>query len=163
MTSDTSPEAFNAVLEHVSNGDSLVAACRRQGMPSKSSFLRRARSDAAFAKAYAAALEERAQVRLDRFGAILNKLEKNLIDPQSARVILDGLKVVMAFDDRRLTERNRTEVSGPNNSPLIPEQPKISDFEMARWIGHILDKGSRAGVDGGALVSLPTPSWERET
>ena len=143
MTGDTSPEAFDLVLEHVADGDSLVAACRRPGMPSKSSVLRRVRSDAGFAKAYAAALEERAQVRLDRFGAILDKLEKNAIDPQGARILLDGIKLQMQLDDRRLSERQRTEVSGPNETPLIQTPTALSDLELARTVAWVLTSGQK--------------------
>jgi hypothetical protein len=160
MSGDTSSAAFDAVLQYVADGDSLVSACRRPGMPSKSSVLRRVRSDAGFAKSYTNALEERAQIRLDRFGAILDKIEKGSIDPQSARVLLDGIKLQMQLDDRRLSERQRTELSGPNETPLVQAPTPLSDFEMARLLSYLLHRGAKE-KDGGALVSLPTPSWER--
>jgi hypothetical protein len=135
----TSPEAFDQVLAHVGEGDSPISACRRPGMPSKSSVLRRVRSDPSFARAYEAALEERAQMRLHRYGEILDKLESGKLDPSTGRVLLDGLKLQMQLDDRRLSERNRTEISGPDGGNLIPEPKEMpSDFETARYIAYLL-------------------------
>jgi hypothetical protein len=141
MSGDTSQEAFDRVLEFVGEGDSLIAACRRPGMPSKSSVLRRVRSDqSGFARAYEAALEERAQVLMARYDLILDKLEEGRIDPSSARVLLDGLKLRMQLDDRRLSERQRTEVTAAEGKPLFPEREPISDFELARFMAYTLTK-----------------------
>jgi hypothetical protein len=141
MSGDTtSSEAFARVLEFVGEGNSLIAACRRQGMPGKSSVLGRLRSDPSFARAYEAALEERAQVLMARYDSILDKLEEGRIDPSSARVLLDGLKLRMQLDDRRLSERQRTEVTAAEGKPLFPEREPISDFELARFMAYTLTK-----------------------
>jgi len=155
MTTDP----FEQVLDYVAEGESLIEACQHPGMPSRKTVQRRCRTDAEFARAYANAVEDRAESRAHRFNEILGRLERDEIDPSSARVLLDGLKWQMGLDDRRFAERTRIEATGANGAPLISEAKPITEAEQreqARYIAFLLHKAANATVDRGELRAVGT-------
>ena len=149
-------QAYQAVLDDLAGGLSSEVACRPAGRPSKSTILRRVRSDPEFALDYSQALEARAESRVDKLMQINERLELGTIDPQSARCISDNLRWLAGKDNpARYSDKIRSEVSGPNNTPLIPDTKKIDDLEIAVWIAACLDKQARA-IDAQPLIEHST-------
>ena len=147
-------DPFEQVLDHIAEGQSLIEACQHPGMPSRKTVQRRCRTDAAFAKAYQQAVEDRAEFRAHRFNEVLQRIERDEIDPSSARVLLDGLKFQMGLDDRRFADRTRIEATGKDGAPLISEAKPVSDFETARYIAYLLSKSAKVSVDAGELRAI---------
>lgn len=150
-----SEQSFAAVLDDLASGLSLEAACRGDKRPSKSTVQRRIKSDPAFAQAHSEALEARAESRVDKLMQINERLEIGTIDPSSARVILDNLKWLAGKDHpARFSEKFKSEISGPNGVPLIPDTKQPDDLEIAVYLAHVLDRQSRAGIDAQGLPLL---------
>ena len=147
-------DPFEQVLDYISEGQSLIEACQHPDMPSRKTVQRRCRTDAQFARAYQMAVEDRAEARAHRFNEILDRLERDEIDPSSARILLDGLKWQMGLDDRRFAERTRIEATGKDGAPLISEVKPISDFETARYVAYLLSKSAKVTVDAGELRAI---------
>jgi hypothetical protein len=117
-------EAFELVLSAIADGDSVSAACRKSGNCSKASFFRRVRADPEMKKRWMQAQEERSEARAEKYDDIMRRLEEGTIDPGSARILLESLRWQMSKDDARFSDRTKTELSGPEGRPLIPEMPK---------------------------------------
>jgi hypothetical protein len=131
-------EAFNRVLAFIADGDSVASACKRTGACDNATFFRRVRSNPELNKRWQEATEERAAIREQRYGEVLDKLEAGSIDPQSARVLLDGIKFQMQNDDRRYQEKVRAELTGRDGKDLIPAPKEVDLFEEARYLASVL-------------------------
>lgn len=83
------PEVGEVILERLANGESLVAICRDDDMPSVRSVLRWVGDDADFGTEYARAREAQAEFMDDK---ITTAADMAGADPQAARVKIDAYK-----------------------------------------------------------------------
>jgi hypothetical protein len=137
MSGDTSPEAFQRVLDDVAGGMSLEAACKGKNRPHKATVLRKTRDDATFCAAYAEALECRSETRIEKIHQTCERLEAQTIDPGSARELINTWRWLAAKDSARFSDKIKSEISGPNGAPLIPERAPPDELEVARFIAHM--------------------------
>ena len=106
----------------------------------------------------------RAQGRISKIEEIVAKLETGKIDPSSAKVAIDAMKWLSQKEDpKRYSDVQRAELSGPNGRDLIPDQPRMSDFDLARLAAFYLTRAdaNRAAVDCGDLSLSPHRSPPR--
>lgn len=73
--SDYSVELADALCERISNGESLRAICREDGMPNKSTVFRWLAAEADFATKYAHAREEQADLHAEAIVEISDEVE----------------------------------------------------------------------------------------
>ena len=150
------PEAYFEIVQLISEGVNLADAMG-ETRPAKTSFFNRLREDSELAKAYERALVMRAQGRISKIEEIVAKFETGKIDPQSAKVAIDAMKWLSQKEDpKRYSDVQRAELSGPNGRDLIPDQPRMSDFDLARLAAFYLTRGdaSRTAVDCGDLLAI---------
>ena len=78
--------------------------------------------------------------------------------PASAKVASSNLIWLAGKEDRaRFGEVSRAEITGKDGAPLLAE-PQMSDFETARLIAYLMNKGAGHGpINGGELHALPSP------
>ena len=141
-------EDYNVILEMVADGATLTDAIRAHGgRPGVSAFMKRCRDDGEFSRAYFFAKTARAEHRQSKYVSVLDRVLNREIDPQSGKVVLNSLRYLMAADDTRMSEKYRAELSGPEGKAIEIERRNTSsleDLEIARWLGHCLDKQTRA-------------------
>jgi len=138
---------FQNVLSAISDGASLASACKPSGRPSKDTVLRRTKSDAEFSCRYEEAMAARAEVRVGQLVDVNDKLLKGEIDPSSARVVCENLRWLAGKDSSRFADRQRTELTGRDGAPLLPEPKPVDLFEEARYIASILWRAGIQSVD----------------
>lgn len=145
-------EDYRAILADLADGTPLAKSWGGN-RPGKTLFHRKVATDAAFAQDYSRAMVMRAQARIAKIEEIVDKLEVGRIDPASAKCAIDALKWPSQKEDpSRYSDVQRAEVTGRDGRDLIPEQPKVSDFETARLLAYLLNKGAE---DRGTLTALP--------
>jgi hypothetical protein len=83
----------------------------------------------------------KSEVNRDKIAAINDKLEKGLIDPQSAREIAANLRW-MASKDAPKAYSERVEFTGAEGAPMVPERER-DDLELARYMALVLYRAER--------------------
>ena len=140
-------EAFEEVWSAISEGASVAVACRKTGM-NKATFFRRVRDNPELNRRWQQAREERAEARAERYDDIERRLEAGELDPSTSKILLESLRWKMSKDDARFSDRTKTELSGPEGRPLIPEMPKnqspLDELEIARFLAFTLEKQTRS-------------------
>jgi hypothetical protein len=150
-----SDEAYQAILTDLAAGVPLSQAIGGENRPGRTMFYRRVAENPEFAKEYDRCLVMRAQARIAKIEDVIDQVLTGHAEPAAAKVALDALRFLASKEDsRRYGDVSRQEISGRDGTPLIPESPKISDFELARKIAWILGKAERAAEDRGDLVAL---------
>ncbi len=125
--------------------------------PAKTAYWKKMQESPELQRAHELAMTMRAETRIARIEGLVDKLETGKIDPSSAATAIKALQWLSQKEDpKRYSDVQRSEITGRDGAPLI-EQPRMSDFETARLLAHLLDKGTRAAVDAGDLVALPNP------
>lgn len=149
------PEAYASVIKDLADGIPLANALGGPDRPGRTAFYQRLKDEPALAREYEAALQQRAQCRVDALLDINDRLLQGRIDPQSAKVASENLRWLASREDsRRYGDKSQTEITGRDGRDLLPPQP-MSDLETARLIAHLLHKGGRAAVERGDLRVLP--------
>ncbi len=148
-------EMFAAIVARVALGERVSEICAEPHMPSATSFYAYTRTSRDALSAYEAAKCARAELHRDKIAEINEKLEKGLLDPQSAREISNNLKWLAGKDAPHLFgEKASLEVTGKDGKDFIPEYP-TDHLELARFMGLILDKGRRQQLEANANQGLP--------
>ena len=138
------------VLAAIADGaSSVTAACRKAGVCDRATFFRRVRDNPDLARRWQHAQEERAEVQAEQYERIERLLEEGRLDPSTSKILLESLRWKMARNDsRRFSDKVRSEVTGAEGRPLIPEMPRnqspLDDLEVARWLAFTLEKQSRS-------------------
>ena len=147
-----SDEAYAAVIADIAAGTPLASALGGKDRPGRTGFFQRLKTDPDLAREYAAAMEQRAQCRVDAILDVNDRLLRGALDPASAKVISSNLIWLASKEDnRRYGEIQRTELTGRDGRDLLPEQSKMNDRELARLLAFLLNKGARQTVDAGEL------------
>ena len=122
--------------------------------PSKTAYWKKMQKSAELRAAHELAMLMRAETRIARIEGLVDKLETGKIDPSSAATAIKALQWLAQKENAKYSDVQRSELSGPGGKDLIPEQPRMSDFDLARLAAFYLVKGTR-GVDCGTLLALP--------
>lgn len=119
------PEILAMICDSVSCGDSIRVACSDAGVPPKTFYRLLARSDDAgetARRAYASAINCRADARFEAIDEIVQQMLDEVIDPKQARVAIDAMKwqcgkerPTRYGDSQRLIE---AEVTRDSESPI---------------------------------------------
>lgn len=145
-------ELFSSILARVALGERVSDICAEPHMPCTSSFYAYTRTSRDALAAYEIAKIARAELHRDKIAEINDKLEKGLIDPQSAREISNNLKWLAGKDAPHLFgDKASLEVTGKGGKELVREHP-TDHLELARFIGFILENGRRQ------LQEISTPA-----
>lgn len=86
------PEQARRICDAIANGATLSSLDGKPGFMARSAILNWLAEDAMFRDQYEAARIARADARAERIDAIVDKVLKRRIDPQSARVAIDAEK-----------------------------------------------------------------------
>ena len=150
--------AYAEVIQLIGEGVPLSNALGGKDKPGRTAFFERLKNDAALAREYEFAMQQRAQCRVDAILDINARLLEGRIDPASAKVASSNLIWLAGKEDRaRFGEVSRAGITGKDGAPLLAD-PQMSDFETARLIAYLMNKGARHGpIDGGELHALPSP------
>jgi len=124
--------------------------------PAKTVYWKKMQESPELQEAHRLAMLMRASTRIAKIEDFVAKLEIGKIDPSSAKVAIDALKWLAQKENPAYSDVQRSEVTGRDGERLIPEQPKLNDFETARLLAYLLSKGDRGVKDCGDLVALPT-------
>lgn len=150
-----SDEAYSAVIKDIAAGTPLANALGGKDRPGRTAFYQRLKEDASLAREYDAAMQQRAQVRVDELLDVNQRLLEGRIDPASAKVISQNLQWLAAKESpKQYGEVTRTELTGRDGRDLLPTSPPLSDFEVARGISFLLHKGAKAApaaIEAGEL------------
>jgi hypothetical protein len=151
-----SDEAYQDIIRDLADGVPLHKAIGGDNRPGRTMFYRKIAENAELARDYDRAMVMRAQVRIAKIEEVIEQVLTGMAEPAAAKVALDSLRWLCQKEDpKRYSDVQRSEITGRDGAPLI-EQPRMSDFEMARLLAHLLDKGTRAGIeDRGDLIALP--------
>ena len=146
------PEAYAQVIKDLAAGVTLASALGGPDRPGRTAFYQRLKEDPALAREYDAAMQQRAQCRVDALLDVNQRLLCGKLDPASAKVISSNLIWLAGKESpRQYGEVNRTELTGRDGKDLIQE-PRMSDYELARYAAYLLTKAER---HGGTLLPLP--------
>ena len=147
-------EDYLEVARLIGDGVPLSEALGKE-RPAKTAYWKKMQELAELRAAHELAMLMRAETRIARIEGLVDKLETGKIDPSSAATAIKALQWLSQKEDpKRYSDVSRSEVSGPHGRDLIPEA-RMTDFEMARLLSHLLDKGERAAVNRGDLLALP--------
>ena len=127
-------DAVRVMLEGLTNGLSLRTICMDQRMPSPSTIYEWLTADPSLSEKYAHAREADGQLTGEEIAEIARKVLRGEIDPQAARVAIDGLKWVAARKSPRVYG-DRLRVDAEVGSVVIaafadmarPAEPKLID------------------------------------
>lgn len=114
------PEIEDEIFRRIGDGESLVAICADDWLPSRETVRKRIRDDAAFAVRYARAREVQADTLFDEILTIADKATSE--DAHARRLMIDARKW-MAGKLRPKVYGDRIEVSGD------PERPVVTKIE----------------------------------
>ena len=150
------PEAYAEVIRLIGEGVPLSDALGGKDKPGKTAFYQRLKEDPQLNRDYETALSMRAQTRIDALLDVNARLLEGKLDPSSAKVISQNLQWLAGREDRaRWGDRQISEITGRDGAPLIPETQQLSDFETARLLAYLLNKGTPPEpIDGGDLVAI---------
>ncbi len=134
------PELGEKICAALAAGQSILAIARLEGMPPESTIRRWGRnpkwSSDEFVAEYARAREDNAHHHFDRLQEIEARLEKEDIDPHSARVLLDSVKWRLSRQlPRSYGDRSALEISGSVERPISDEAPD--------WIKEAIAKAAK--------------------
>lgn len=130
------------ILDAVADGSSLRKACSAEGMPREGTIRLWLLDDEDFSAQYARAREARAEARSDRIDEICEMLEKQVIDANSARVMIDAEKW-QAGKENPKRYGDRIAVDGEVHV-------RMSDGRLESRIAQLLGKAGAAGAIAGA-------------
>lgn len=107
------------LLEAISNGSSVASWCKRHSATNDKVY-KTLNHDSQFADAYVHARENQADTFVEQILAICAKLEQGLIDPNSARVIIDSYKwTASKLKPKTWGEKARVDVVISNKLSMI--------------------------------------------
>lgn len=136
-----SEELADIICEKIALGSNLHRICAEEGMPGNTAVYRWRQKYPEFEEKYARAKEFRADNRCDKIDALLEKVEKGEIDPQAAKVILDGWKWQAGHENpKRYSPRLQSEISGPNGGPIKTQV--TTDEQSAKFDRYLSDRMS---------------------
>jgi hypothetical protein len=135
-------ELMAGICSQIAGGKTVSAVLADPDMPSRTAFYAWTRKYSLAAAMYHEARLARADYCRDRINEIGQKLEDGSIDPASAKVICDNLRW-LAAKDAPLVYSDRTEITGANGAPLIPEREPEDEIAIARRVAHMLHKASK--------------------
>lgn len=126
-------ELFEEICAWIAGGKSLRAFCRQRGKPDKSNILRWLASpeNSRLRDQYAHARETAGHAHADEIVAMTELVERGEIDPQAAKVIMDGRKWA--------AERMAAKVYGPKQEL----NHKSSDGSMTPVVQYNLPSNGR--------------------
>ncbi len=142
---ECTPELSERICELIAAGGVLNKMCAADpSLPSAGTVQIWRRTYRDFAATYSIAIEQRGEGRADQIHDIVEEVRNGRIDPQSARVAIDGLRFLCSKEAPR-QYGDKVELAGADGKGLIPPQRGLrDDVELARWIAHKLDVGARA-------------------
>lgn len=111
----------DAICERIASGETLMAICREQGMPTMTTVMRWAQSDetggvAWFRERYARAKELRLEVMAEEINGIADDKSE---DPQSRRVRIDSRKWLLGkLAWRVYGDRSQVELTGKDGGAI---------------------------------------------
>lgn len=113
--SDYSEELASTICLRLSQGDTLIALCREDDMPDKSTVFRWLAKHPEFRDKYARAREEQADVFAEETVVIADETQ----DPSKARVQVDARKwFASKVAPKKYGDKIAQELSGPNGQPI---------------------------------------------
>lgn len=114
---------FNQVIECVSTGASTAEGLRKVGRSFGSFYDLLDKPE--YAERYARAKMCSAEAHASRFKGLIDKVENGEIDPNAARVALDGLKwVACKLNPKMYGDKSQVEVSGKDGGALVVKWEK---------------------------------------
>jgi hypothetical protein len=131
----------DGICARIASGEALSTILAEPGQPAPRTFFGWIKKHPEAADSYEVARRCRAEVNRDKIAAINDKLEKGLIDPQSAREIAANLRW-MASKDAPKAYSERVELTGAEGAPMVPERER-DDLELARYMALVLYRAER--------------------
>lgn len=87
------PEVTEEICRRLSEGESLISICKSDHLPEKSTVLLWVvKGIQPFSDQYADARKANGQAHGDKIASVVHDVEQQQLDPQSAKVMIDGLK-----------------------------------------------------------------------
>jgi hypothetical protein len=145
-----SPELGEKICAALAVGRSILCIARNEEMPPESTIRRWGRnskwSSEEFVAEYARAREDNADHHFDRMQEIEARLEKEDIDPHSARVLLDSMKWRLSKQlPRSYGDRTAVEVSGRVERPISDSAPEWMQEAIKNAAAHT--PSEQQGID----------------
>lgn len=113
--SEYSDDLATEICIRLSQGDTLIAICREDGMPDKATVFRWLAKNLEFRDKYARARDEQSDV----FAEETVDIADNTNDPAKARVQIDARKwFASKVAPKKYGDKTAHELSGPNGQPI---------------------------------------------
>lgn len=135
---DYTEELADDICRQVALGSNLRRISRDESMPSEETLYRWRHDIPEFSKKYQQAFEDRADSRNHNLDDIKEKVEKGLLEPAAAAVIVKAeIWQAGRENPKRFGDKQTTEVVGKDGKDLIPE---ADSGELARRVAFILSQ-----------------------
>lgn len=150
-----SQELADRICSELADGKSLRTVCKAEGLPSTQTVFRWLRTHEGFCDQYARAKDEAADVLVDEMLDIADEATNDWMeqhDKDNVGYRLNGEAINrsrLRVDTRKWIASklkpkkygDKTELTGPGGTPLIPESPPIE--EVARRLAFLLTAGAK--------------------
>jgi hypothetical protein len=130
------------ICNRLAEGESIRQICRDDHMPSRVTVFRWQNEKPEFVANIMRAREGQADCLHDDMADIEGEVRSGSLDPQAARVIIWSKQWRAGkLAPKKYGDKSAVEVSGKDGGPI--ETKELSNLEMARRIGFLLEKGKR--------------------
>ena len=121
------PDMLNELCQRIANGEAMSTVCESEHIASVPTVIRWLREDEDFQSDYAHAMQARGQRYGERVTQIAARVERGEIDPNAARVAIDGYKWAAArLAPKQYGDRIETRHTGDITATLVPIMPKAA-------------------------------------
>ena len=122
------PDMLNELCQRIANGEAMSTVCESEHIASVPTVIRWLREDEDFQSDYAHAMQARGQRYGERVTQISERVERGEIDPNAARVAIDGYKWAAArLAPKQYGDRIETRHTGEVTATLVPIMPSSKD------------------------------------